>query len=361
MTFNESGSKYLRNIKTTEDGLVDVYAVLDAFAVTCPARQHAIKELLCSGIRGKGDAKQDLSEARDAVDRAIQLEDYDFRSEYEEFRVCVEANPSQEGTCRSYFDHFDIDWDDGQKSRGIADLSYEGVSKIWRPDGTRFVPKDERPPIKKYRVYLEEEPELKGTCHEIHGGYRVEWDNRVTQNIVDLEAAGVVRIPDLNLDAVAVWADAGNRFNLDAVVERSDQGKGFRVHLEGNPREFGMCRVTDGRFVITWDDGSESEFPHGSSLKDNGVVRVPDLNLDAVTDDQARALHRVVRAMHDAACPDCGFLSETFVYPGGYKCPRCGFTILEDDAISAIDAFIPFTQRCVEVFKKWRASRQGQG
>jgi len=71
--FNASGSKYLRHI-TLIDGKADVYAVLDAFAVTCPARQHAIKKLLCSGIRGKGDVMQDLKEARDAIDRAIQMQ-----------------------------------------------------------------------------------------------------------------------------------------------------------------------------------------------------------------------------------------------------------------------------------------------
>jgi len=72
--FNKSGSKYLREIPCTIDGRVDVYAVIDAFGVTCPARQHALKKLLCSGIRGKGDVLQDLDEARDAVDRAIQMQ-----------------------------------------------------------------------------------------------------------------------------------------------------------------------------------------------------------------------------------------------------------------------------------------------
>lgn len=72
--FNKSGSKYLRDIILTPDGKVDVYAVLIAFLVTCPARAHAIKKLLCSGIRGKGDVIQDLTEARDAITRAIELE-----------------------------------------------------------------------------------------------------------------------------------------------------------------------------------------------------------------------------------------------------------------------------------------------
>jgi hypothetical protein len=73
MEFNESGSKYLRPVKAAINGNVDVYAVLLIFDVQCPARQHAIKKLLCSGLRGKGDALQDLKEARDAIDRAIQI------------------------------------------------------------------------------------------------------------------------------------------------------------------------------------------------------------------------------------------------------------------------------------------------
>lgn len=71
--FNPSGSKYLRNIKLTEDKKTDVYAVLLAFEVTCPARQHAIKKLLCAGLRGKNDVTNDLKEARDAIERAIEL------------------------------------------------------------------------------------------------------------------------------------------------------------------------------------------------------------------------------------------------------------------------------------------------
>ena len=69
----KSGSKYRRAIQHA-DGHVDVYAVLDAFAVSCPARQHAIKKLLCAGLRGKADELQDLTEARDAADRAVEMQ-----------------------------------------------------------------------------------------------------------------------------------------------------------------------------------------------------------------------------------------------------------------------------------------------
>ena len=71
--FNASGSKYLVDMVCVIGGKTDVYAVLDAFGVTCPARQHAIKKLLCAGLRGKADEAQDLSEAREAIDRAMQM------------------------------------------------------------------------------------------------------------------------------------------------------------------------------------------------------------------------------------------------------------------------------------------------
>ena len=68
-------TKYDRPIKGAKQGTIDVYAVIETFNVTCPARQHALKKLLCSGIRGKGDALQDLKETRVAIDRAIALQE----------------------------------------------------------------------------------------------------------------------------------------------------------------------------------------------------------------------------------------------------------------------------------------------
>jgi hypothetical protein len=69
-----SGSKYLHDVQLV-GGKIDVYAVLVAFDVRCPARQHAIKKLLCAGLRGKGDELQDLQEAIDAVRRAIEIKE----------------------------------------------------------------------------------------------------------------------------------------------------------------------------------------------------------------------------------------------------------------------------------------------
>lgn len=75
-------TKYLRDIypvdgtaHTDANGKqfvrIDVYSVLRAFGVDHPTG-HAVKKLLCAGMRGKGDRVQDLTEAKVAIDRAIQ-------------------------------------------------------------------------------------------------------------------------------------------------------------------------------------------------------------------------------------------------------------------------------------------------
>jgi len=67
---------YKRTIRglAGEECEIDVYSVLIAFEVSCPARSHAVKKLLCAGMRGCKPARQDLEEARIAVERAIEIE-----------------------------------------------------------------------------------------------------------------------------------------------------------------------------------------------------------------------------------------------------------------------------------------------
>lgn len=72
-----SGNKYHRTIVSvdgTQSCVVDVYCVLVAFSTKNPGVQHAVKKLLCAGLRGKADTVTDLVEARDAISRAIQIE-----------------------------------------------------------------------------------------------------------------------------------------------------------------------------------------------------------------------------------------------------------------------------------------------
>ena len=66
-------NKYLRQLPEGKTA-VDVYDVIEAFQVTCPAVQHALKKLLCTGIRGHKNAMTDLHEAGQSIERAIALE-----------------------------------------------------------------------------------------------------------------------------------------------------------------------------------------------------------------------------------------------------------------------------------------------
>lgn len=70
-------NKYQRKIKNAEGEAiqVDVYDVLVAFGVTCPATQHAIKKLLAPGQRGAKSKVDDLREAGLSIARAIQIEE----------------------------------------------------------------------------------------------------------------------------------------------------------------------------------------------------------------------------------------------------------------------------------------------
>ena len=76
MADQHSGSKYNRQIVGLNGqplGQVDIYSVLDAFAVQNPALQHAAKKILCAGIRNKGSFDQDCSEAIDAIKQAFRF------------------------------------------------------------------------------------------------------------------------------------------------------------------------------------------------------------------------------------------------------------------------------------------------
>lgn len=70
-------SKYARVLRpalaTGDPVTVDVYDVLAAFGVTCPARAHALKKILAAGQRGSKSELQDIQEAVQSLQRAIEL------------------------------------------------------------------------------------------------------------------------------------------------------------------------------------------------------------------------------------------------------------------------------------------------
>lgn len=65
-------SKYNRTCKGVT---IDVYDVLKAFEVKCPALQHLIKKALCAGLRGHKDISTDLQDIIDSAIRAKELHD----------------------------------------------------------------------------------------------------------------------------------------------------------------------------------------------------------------------------------------------------------------------------------------------
>ncbi len=72
------GGKYLRTIHSA-DGVggpiqIDVYCVIEAFGITCPAMCHALKKILACGQRGKGSKIDDIHGAFDALWRALELQ-----------------------------------------------------------------------------------------------------------------------------------------------------------------------------------------------------------------------------------------------------------------------------------------------
>ena len=52
---------------------LDVYRVISIFGVTDPCIQHAMKKLLCSGVRGHKDQSKDIQDVIDTLERWKQM------------------------------------------------------------------------------------------------------------------------------------------------------------------------------------------------------------------------------------------------------------------------------------------------
>jgi len=75
----DKGAKYKKTIRdrTTGDTIKgDVYDVLEAFNVTCPAMQHAIKKLLMPGERGSKGYDKDCDEGINSVEQSKLLQKF---------------------------------------------------------------------------------------------------------------------------------------------------------------------------------------------------------------------------------------------------------------------------------------------
>lgn len=68
--------KYPHYFKELPEGTthIDVYMVLDLFGVTSQWIGHSIKKLLCPGQRHDKDFTQDVTEARNTLNRGLEIE-----------------------------------------------------------------------------------------------------------------------------------------------------------------------------------------------------------------------------------------------------------------------------------------------
>ena len=89
------------------------------------------------------------------------------------------------------------------------------------------------------------------------------------------------------------------------------------------------------------------------------VSRAMDTPKELTRPEFARALHRVVRAMHDGHCPKCGHLgsSNDFANLKGHTCPVCQFHISAEEAKEALEIFSPYLKESVGIFEKWATFR----
>ena len=67
----KSYSHYFKDVSNIE--FIDVYRVLDLFAVEHPCIQHAVKKLLCAGQRGSKSRDKDIQEAIDSLQRFQEM------------------------------------------------------------------------------------------------------------------------------------------------------------------------------------------------------------------------------------------------------------------------------------------------
>lgn len=68
----EKHSHYKKDVSHLD--MIDVYRVCDLWGVGGGPIEHAIKKLLCSGIRGAKDKQQDIQEAIDSLTRWQEMQ-----------------------------------------------------------------------------------------------------------------------------------------------------------------------------------------------------------------------------------------------------------------------------------------------
>ena len=96
--------------------------------------------------------------------------------------------------------------------------------------------------------------------------------------------------------------------------------------------------------------------PDGSKVLPEQIPESPSLCLD-VSLEQARALHRVWRALNDGDCPKCHKFhaaTEIIRWPSRIICPSCDFFVSTDEITKIETMFAPAMDAAVAIFEAWR-------
>jgi len=73
-----------------------------------------------------------------------------------------------------------------------------------------------------------------------------------------------------------------------------------------------------------------------------------------MSDTEIRDCYYVMRAMHDGACPHCGYTAETFENTNGLMCPECEFTMTNPELQGIKKITQQAVKRRVESFEACR-------
>lgn len=92
------------------------------------------------------------------------------------------------------------------------------------------------------------------------------------------------------------------------------------------------------------------------------LAATPENPLNNDAHNECRAIHRVIRAMHDGECPQCHnlYASTDMVREregamvADHVCPGCGFTITHEQSEAGLKLFGTFMEKNLEIFERWR-------
>lgn len=68
-------SHYYKNVSDLK--IIDFYRICDLYKINDACYQHALKKLLCVGIRGHKDTREDIQNIIDTMQRKLEMMDED--------------------------------------------------------------------------------------------------------------------------------------------------------------------------------------------------------------------------------------------------------------------------------------------